>query len=276
MTTGVNDGLVCIFLHIPKTGGSTLQEIIQRQYSVGSIYNMDGSGMVALQRSVDRLLGMSERERDQIACLKGHMPFGAHRLFRRPSVYVTMLRHPYERAVSEYYFAKNTPNHGLYEQVRGGNMSLEAFLELRKDQGLSNIYCRLLGEAVDWRNLADSPVDIPPEALDVAKRNINDHVAVVGLTEFFDASLLIMRNMLNWGNIFYVRRNVTRDKPPNVTYTKLQLKALSDFTYLDMDLYAFAQQRMTNLIDSLGDDFRRLLAQYQQENASFQKQNSKA
>jgi len=261
MANGMNDGTVLIFLHMPKTGGSTLQGVIQRQYSVDLTYDIDGSGMLALQRSVDYLRSMSGRERNKITCLKGHMPFGAHRLFNKPSVYVTMLRHPYERAVSEYYFARNTPNHGLYDLVRGGNMSLEAFLDLRKEQGLANIYCRLLGEAFDWGNLADLPVKVCPGALDVAKRNINEHFSVVGLTECFDASLLMMKNLLNWGDVSYVRRNVTANKPPRTSYTKQQRKALFDFTDLDMELYTFAKTNFENLVSSLGGEFFRAVPQ---------------
>lgn len=274
IVNGINDGAVCIFLHMPKTGGSTLQEIIQRQYSAQSTYEIDGSGMAALQRSIDGLRSMNERELNELSCIKGHMPYGAHRFFEKPSVYVTMLRHPYERAVSDYYFARNTANHGLYDHVRGGNLSLEAFLDLRKEQGLANIYCRLLGEAIDWGNVADLPLEVGPEALDLAKRNINDNVAVVGLTELFDASLLIMRNMLNWGDVHYVRRNVTRDKPPSASYTKRELRALFDFTYLDLELYSFARRKLGNLIASAGKDFRNVLAQYQHENACLQKQSA--
>ena len=230
--------------------------------------------MPALQRSLDRLRSMNERELDDIVCLKGHMPFGAHRLFSKPSVYVTMLRHPYERAVSEYYYARNTPEHGLYEQVGGGNMSLEAFLDLRKEQGFSNIYCRLLGEAVDWGNLSELPVEVCSEALDVAKKNVNDHVGVAGLTELFDASLLLMSDMLNWDDVRYVRRNVTINKPVSFSYTKSQQKALFDFAYLDMELYVFAEQKITNLIDSLGGGFQRRLSQYQHENACLQQRSS--
>lgn len=265
MANGMNDGTVLIFLHMPKTGGSTLQGIIQRQYSIDSTYDIDGSGMVALQRSVDYLRSMSGRDLKKITCLKGHMPFGAHRLFNKPSVYVTMLRHPYERAISEYYFARNTPNHGLYDLVRGGNMSLEAFLDLRKEQGLANIYCRLLGEAVDWGNLAALPVKVCPDALEVAKRNINQHFSVVGLTECFDASLLMMKKMLNWGDVSYIRRNVTRNKPPPARYTKQQQKALFDFTDLDMELYAFAKTNFDKLVNSVGRDFSRALPQKQHE-----------
>src|SRR5437667_105406 len=45
------------------------------------------------------------------------------------------------------------------------------------------------------------------EMLRIAKRNLTEHFTVVGVTEKFDRSLLLMKRCLGWGRPFYVSDN---------------------------------------------------------------------
>ena len=96
---------VFVFVHMPKAGGSTLQEIIQRPYPLAATFDIHGESVETVQSSVDRLRRMPEQERERIACVKGHIPFGIHRWLPRTPLYATMLRDPIERTVSDYFFA---------------------------------------------------------------------------------------------------------------------------------------------------------------------------
>ena len=90
----VNDrGL--IFLHVPKTAGSTLRPIIDRHYAAGVICKLD-----VLPRDLEIFLNLPEQPRSKIRVLEGHLQFGLHEHLSVPVDYVTMLRDPVDRIIS--------------------------------------------------------------------------------------------------------------------------------------------------------------------------------
>ena len=262
---------VCILVHMPKASGSTLQEIIQRQYPLAATLDIHGESVETVQSSVDRLRHMPKKNREKIACVKGHIPFGIHRWLPRIPRYVTMLRDPIQRTVSDYFFALNTPGHTLFERLRRYRLSLKDFIVLRDEQGLNDIYCRLLSEAVSWDRLADSPRTLPPGALGTAKENLERYFAVVGITERFNESLLLMQIAYGWKDVHYERVNVTRDKPAQVTLPGEELDAIRLYNGRDIELYEFARQRMDARIAERGAGFEARVKRFRQENERYQR-----
>ncbi len=257
---------VCVFVHLPKAGGSTLQGIIQRQFSPATTFDVLGESHDTVQASVDRLRRMPVAEREKIACLKGHVPFGIHRWLPRAPRYVTMLRDPVQRIVSDYYFARNTPDHILYERMRRDRLSLKDFIVLRDEQGLSDLSCRMLSETMNWDKLKDSPRALPPGALEAARENLERSFAVVGITERFDESLLLMQSAFGWRDVCYERDNVTREKPIQVTPTVEETDAIHAHYARDIELYEFAWQLMDARIAAAGTGFGARLKRFRQEN----------
>ena len=257
---------VCIFVHMPKAGGSTLQEIIQRQYALTETLNIVGESVASVQRSVDQLRLKPEQERGRIACVKGHVPFGIHQWLPRTPRYITMLRDPVQRLVSDYFFTLNTPRHINFEQMQHDRLSLEEFVALRHEQGLCDIYCRLLGDVSSWDRLADSPPALPPGALDTAKSNMERYFAVVGVTERFDESLLLMQKELGWRDVYYERANVTPDKPAQVDLTEKALEVICQHNGQDIILYEYAMRRMDALIAEQGEKFAARVRRFGRKN----------
>jgi len=64
--------LLLIFLHIPKTAGTTLHTIIERQFPPNAIFSIDWKHVAT---SVNELKNISPSKRQEILCLRGHMPF---------------------------------------------------------------------------------------------------------------------------------------------------------------------------------------------------------
>lgn len=84
-----------LFLHIPKTGGTSLIQIMEWQY-----------GQISKSPDAD-FLDLSEWQRfsgrfDKQAAA-GHIPYGTHEIFR-DCRYITILRHPVDRIVSLYHY----------------------------------------------------------------------------------------------------------------------------------------------------------------------------
>lgn len=222
-----------IFLHIPKAAGSTLHPVLERHYSKHSYRTIS----VPAQLEVFKCL--PEEERRRIRLLKGHMPFGMHTYLEGSSRYITLLRHPAERIVSHYFYVKRRPGHYLHHHLAAG-MGLAEFASAGLSGEMDNGQVRLL---------SGHDQDIPcgqctRDLLDTAKRNIEEHFAVAGLTERFDESLVLMSIVLGWNwTPYYLNRNVTMGKPGAKQIDPLALKAIEQASPLDFELYDWATRR---------------------------------
>src|SRR5437879_13316375 len=95
-----------IFLHIPKTAGTTLNRIIEWQYSPFAIFTMDP---YRIRATAERLKRLPEGLRRRLRVVRGHMLYGLHECLRQGDSYLTMLRDPVVRALAAYYFILRTP-----------------------------------------------------------------------------------------------------------------------------------------------------------------------
>ena len=122
-----------IFLHIQKTGGTTVHRILERHYPKDRIYSFD-----AWEHTFEHFTNLSEDERGRIRLLRGHMVFGMHECVPNPSTYFTVLRDPVERAISYYYHVRRDQNHHWHDFVVSNEFSLRAFLESGRGIGVSD------------------------------------------------------------------------------------------------------------------------------------------
>jgi len=119
-----------IFLHILKTGGSTLQSILQKQYSEWILINENEK--VLNNEKTNKLL--IEKNIEDVKCLFGHFPYGIHKQFFKPYQYITFLRDPVDRVISLYYYIKNTKGHSMYNSMQ--EVSFEEFVSREEYQHL--------------------------------------------------------------------------------------------------------------------------------------------
>lgn len=89
-----------VFLHLPKTGGSSVEEILRRTYG-GYLQAFRG------HRQINTAQKFAERIRPNAAVVSGHIPYGVHRYLDRPVQYITMLREPVSRLVSSYAWLRS-------------------------------------------------------------------------------------------------------------------------------------------------------------------------
>lgn len=214
-----------IFLHLPKTGGSTLLAILERQYP-GALVRV-GSDDAGEPRLPDLEPGR------RIDCFAGHMPFGLHRKLAQPATYVTLLREPVDRVVSEFHFVERHSEHPLHRRFQARGSGLEEYVDVTE----ADLMTRWIsGSAVP------RPGDpLPRAALETAKRNLETHFGAVGLVERFDESLLLMKRALGWSHVLYRRKNVTYGRPGMGSHSAETLRCIRERNRLDAELYAFAE-----------------------------------
>lgn len=92
------------FIHIMKTGGHSLQWMLQSVYSPEQKYP-DRRGLQPDElhrggRFPEVLGALTEEDADRIRLYSGHLPFYATGLVRRPVTTVTVLRNPVDRTLS--------------------------------------------------------------------------------------------------------------------------------------------------------------------------------
>ena len=219
-----------VFLHIPKTAGMTLTQLVQRQFQPDEVYSIKGDDVAA---SVERLKALPEGERLRLRCLKGHQAFGLHEYLAPGTRYITMLRHPVSRIVSHYEFVKARPHHYLHARMKGA--TLAEFAASRLSGELHNGQTRLLAGIWDDRPLEQADYDR-------AIANLEQHFDWRGLMERFDESIVMLAAVMRWPNVFYRKSNVGKGwKPSGVE--PATTRVIEQESPFDMQLYQYAQRR---------------------------------
>ncbi len=232
-----------VFLHLPKTAGSTLARIIERQY--------DSSAILPLYESMlgEELAAIPQNQMDRLRIVTGHLCFGAHEFSARPCTYITMLREPIDRVISHYHFVRNDPSNYLYELAR--KMSLKEFVESCGRQEPNNDQTRLLagpGHTARFGICSD-------EMLDMAKRNLAKYFSAVGVTEEFDRSLMLMKRILGWRTPFYTKQNVNQHRPRKENVPLETLRVIQAYNELDIELYSYARELFRKQVCLQGNSF---------------------
>lgn len=226
-----------IFLHISKTAGMTMYEIISRQYPREAIYWVAGHSN---REDVQQFMRMPEDQRRRYRCLIGHTSFGVHEYFLHPVDYLTILREPVDRIVSHYYYVKRSPDNYLHRWVTENDISLDEYVNSGHASELSNGQTRMLCGIRSMDSVfGNEPVT--EAALEAAMRNL-ESIACIGLTERFDESLLVFQKRLGWKHIHYVKKNVTQSRSRTNAIPKETVRAIQEQNRLDMELYDYGRR----------------------------------
>ncbi|MFG0283440.1 MAG: hypothetical protein ACF8R7_03370 [Phycisphaerales bacterium JB039] len=218
---------------MPKSGGTTLEGIVRRQYPGGKLYRFTGE-----TRNFAAFRALPEGERASYDLLSGHMYFGMHGWVPEPATYMTMLREPVDRVVSFYYYVKRRPDHYMWNFGFTESMTLRQFLEQGRCIELDNFQTRNLGPE-PRRYLGFGLVSDYMRGLALAHL---EQMAAVGLTDRFDESLEILRHRFGWQDLAYERMNVTRDRPSLDDIDPATLDLIRQINRHDIAIYRRACQ----------------------------------
>ena len=169
----------------------------------------------------------SRRSRSSAAArlaVTGHLHYGVHRHMPQECDYITMLREPVARVVSMYRFILGNPRNWLHDEVVGSGMGLEEFVRRAADPSVDNEQTRLIagvgpGEMMargaDGRLRAPEKPQVAVTENDLARAKQNlDRFLVVGLTERFDESFILIRRALGWRVPMYETHNISTAELP--------------------------------------------------------------
>jgi hypothetical protein len=221
---------VVLFNHIPKTAGSTMRRVLFRTVGGKRVLFATtlGEHREQLGQIVQRLDG---RTRGSYAVI-AHTGWGIQDRLPARHEYraFTMLREPVDRTISMYFYSLDSHR-----------LSLEQFLEQLPEHSY-NHQTAFLGGLTAPHHLDGEPIrreQFDRALLERAKRNLESHL-VVGLTERFDDSLVLLRRAYGWP------RWRMRYKPVNVGNRKqvspAELEAVRAYNELDIELYELGRE----------------------------------
>lgn len=225
-----------IFLHIPKAGGSTLRSVLKNQFQKKEIFEIRDR-LNKKEKDFNKLLELSKNEKfvKVNKLLIGHLFFGMHETLGIQAQYLTMLRDPIKRSISNYNYIISNPAHFQHHKITSSKMSLYDFLRSSDGGNDSNRMTLILsGDGMKGEKCSS-------ESLKKAKNNLSSHFKWVGFTEYFDESLILLKKELNsTHSLTYYKKNITtknlsKDNIPShvVDYATQQNK-------YDVELYNWA------------------------------------
>jgi hypothetical protein len=260
-----------IFLHVPKAAGSTVNHILRWKYKPKSVYNISGS-KDQLKLRLDTFKRLSEKQKSKIKLLRGHMPFGLHTDLPNKSVYITFLREPVDRVISEYFYVLRSPSHYLYNKVVRNKLSLDEFVTSGVSTEMNDGQTRLIAgdfAGID-QNIPYGKTD--NKLLNVAKNNLDSHFMVCGTVEKFDETLFLISELLGWRvRPYYFRRNVTESRPKNNEISGKTREIIEKHNRLDIELYRWANTRLDEQLRCTTSGYHHRVASFRKANRIYQK-----
>ena len=170
-----------IFLHNFKTAGTTLRHILSGQYPEHARYTFYRS------QNPTPLEQLTLEARQRIRLCSSHEPLGTHDRYLMPPIhYLTMLRDPVDRVISEHYYR-------LYKGLQGaqGHVPLVTVSEQMKVGHQDNLQVRMIsGQGATG--------EVTQATLEQASENLFAPSMTFGLVDRFTESLLLFSAKFGW------------------------------------------------------------------------------
>ncbi len=185
-----------VFLHIPKTGGTTLHHLLSEGREDGEICPERFNG----------LHSFTAGELVRYKVFSGHFDHPSTELIPGRKAVITMLREPVARLVSLYHFQKSHRDEVIErDELRLARLakdhSMEAFFrleEIRNHPSVNNAMTRMLSERVPswrWESNCEVLQPLPAPDLKIALKNL-EGLRAFGLMERYEESVRVMFDKL--------------------------------------------------------------------------------
>jgi Sulfotransferase family len=254
---------IVVFIHIPKTAGTTLHLVIERQYNPKNIISIHTPEENA--ETVSRFQNSSTVPKQKIKVIKGHTFGGWHQLLSQPCAYFTLLRDPVERFISNYFFLLKKEGHPLGQKLVEQQVTIEDFVCW---SGEDNYQTRFLAKNINEVNLDIKKNECTRETLEQAKKNLKDNFAVVGTVEEFDKTLMLLKKTFGWNNVFYKVKNQNKQRLSKSSISQETLNLIKEKNQFDLELYQYATQILHTLVKDQDNSFIKKVEDFQEINCS--------
>lgn len=222
-----------IYLHIPKTAGTTMMAILKQNYGTG-FHRIDNEGKRL------KWIKLPEDERAAVTCLTGHITYGIHEYIPGFFQYVTMLRDPVERILSLYYYVREK-NHVLAPLL--SQITLKEFVEKQVISDTNDGMVRFLAGKSEFGQIKPASGKMTIDDLETAMSNLTTFTQI-GFVETFNESLRKFTQEFNWNYNHYVSMLINTGRPVASDLPRRVIQCLTEYNQLDYELYRFGKKLM--------------------------------
>jgi hypothetical protein len=235
----INKKRTFIHVHIPKTAGSSFNDVFSRNFSPYSMYSHHEDAHILSFHKIP----FSERSRFE--AIFGHIDFSFHRYIPNFPIYLFILREPKQRVFSYYRYLYERTDHPDYKLVGAKELSFDAFIELSRvnkaiRSGIDNVQTRMVaGVGIG------SYMHSHKELISLAISNILKNTVTFGFTERYDDFLSLCTSKYGWvlenRNLNTTTKTSSSNKENNVLSDDNRL-LLNEYTLCDGELYSYCQE----------------------------------
>ncbi|MEB3212970.1 MAG: sulfotransferase family 2 domain-containing protein [Leptolyngbyaceae bacterium] len=247
-----------IFLHLTKTGGTSLFRLLKQHYAKPQTFHYGSKP----GRTLQDFENLSLEQRAHLKFIHGHLEFGFHKRLDQSCRYITLLREPISRVVSEYYFLHQNPRSPISKKYRLA--SLRDFLS-QNYLTVDNYQTRSIAGSLSNQFKFG---ECQTELLEAAKFNLAQFLWV-GITDRFDESLLLLKHQLGLKKILYSPFNQNSRKPQLNTIDECDIEYIRALNQLDLELYQFGNELLSQAIEQIGGSFRAEYHLFQHANQHY-------
>ena len=253
------------FLHIPRTGGTTVDAILLKNFNQDSVLKIYNANEYKNNRFYD------SDEIKKIKYITGHLlldKYDPPQIYGQEVSVFTFLRDPIQRLISEYIFYKTWTNNHLYKYINENKISFRNYIQssekILKYRG-KNFMTRCIS-GVGFEYNKSSLV-----ALAAAKRNLDKNFFFVGITEQFTESLFLLSKKTSLNIFLHEQHNKLNAKLKN-EISDDDINVAKELNQTDYSLYNFAVKLFNDRINNEGEEFKRNIYEFKLNNVEYQKQ----
>ena len=243
--TAVSPPLQLVLVHIPKTAGTTLGSLLAFHY--GERYQRIDMSGVHVRPTAEGLEvvrhgeGRASERLDRfepaagVEAVSGHVPVGLLGLLPPAERYVTILRDPVDRTLSQYYHLLGRRAAWRHEWLPAPTPELRLADAIGERSYIpDNLQTRMLC------GLGSVEQPLPEDALERAKRELRERFTYVATTERLDELVALLDLDLGWPTVVYERARVNEARPRGRDVPAEAIRLAEAANALDRELYAEA------------------------------------
>lgn len=226
-----------IFLHIPKTAGTSFRQIVKKEFPRGQC--------LFIYTHTPEFFSSIKDDLPAAKAIYGHVSFGIHNILGIRGRYVTFLRDPVRRVLSFYNHQARKRDSEFYRQIKAG-LTLRRMLQSGICHQLNNHMVRIISgyESVE-------PVD-DTAVFNRAVSNIDRSFELVGLVERLPESVALLGRKLGFRKQHRIPRRNVNLRPRSRNIDDATLADIRQYNRLDLMLYQHVQRRFETALKMAG------------------------
>ncbi len=249
------------FLHVPKCGGQSLNAAIKRHFPlknmhINSIASLDAAAMSynldypvvdkyedVLKFREHLLLYFMNNHKD-VSYIRGHFHFSekAYQSFHQKYYFITLLRHPVKRWISNYFFHRYKKEDSDYVKIEE---DLPEFLRTKRAQQDGQRLVQMIGGFDVSGNYASQ------QAIEHAKENLHKF-EVIGVLEYLDDFLTQFQKRFG-ARLRFPKKNVN---PKSKSFIQAVItqeieREIARICQPDLEVYRYAVENFVCNYDSM-------------------------